>query len=164
MSDVPWRDLKYSRFYVRSVYCSWKKSDLNQNGCEIVQATVTPESRSFPPGQPTSGVSLWAEFPCTCPLERTVQYFELFPARILPAEYSHLRMRSFSRSCFLFLEVRSWLLFVHTDRDTCTARIADQNRLHTNTYRVPVQCPTRGKISYRILYNLVVGLQPPGCR
>ena len=82
MSDVPWRDLKYSRFYVRSVYCSWKKSDLNQNGCEIVQATVTPESRSFPPGQPTSGVSLWAEFPCTCPLERTVQYFELFPARL----------------------------------------------------------------------------------
>ena len=25
MSIVPWKDLKYSRFYVRSVYCSWKK-------------------------------------------------------------------------------------------------------------------------------------------
>ena len=44
MSNVPLKDLKYSRFYVRSVYCSWKKiSDLNQNGCEIVRATVTPE-------------------------------------------------------------------------------------------------------------------------
>ena len=44
MSNVPLKDLKYSRFYVRSVYCSWKKiSNLNQNGCEIVQATVTPE-------------------------------------------------------------------------------------------------------------------------
>ena len=44
MSNVPLKDLKYSRFYVRSVYCSWKSfSDLNQNGCEIVRATVTPE-------------------------------------------------------------------------------------------------------------------------
>ena len=44
MSNVPLEDLKYSRFYVRSVYCSWKKfSDLNQNGCEIVRATVAPE-------------------------------------------------------------------------------------------------------------------------
>ena len=25
MSNVPLKDLKYSRFYVRSVYCSWKK-------------------------------------------------------------------------------------------------------------------------------------------
>ena len=25
MSNVPWKDLKYSQFYVRSVYCSWKK-------------------------------------------------------------------------------------------------------------------------------------------
>ena len=41
MSNVPLKDLKYSRFYVRSVYCSWKIfSDLNQNGCEIVRATV----------------------------------------------------------------------------------------------------------------------------
>ena len=44
MSNVPWKDLKYSRFYVRSVYCSWEKfSDLNQNGCEIVRTTMTPE-------------------------------------------------------------------------------------------------------------------------
>ena len=44
MSNVPLKDLKYSRFYVRSVYCSWKFfSDLNQNGCEIVRATVTPD-------------------------------------------------------------------------------------------------------------------------
>ena len=36
--------IKNSRFYVRSVYCSWKIfSDLNQNGCEIVRATVTPD-------------------------------------------------------------------------------------------------------------------------
>ena len=45
MSNVPLKDLKYSRLYVRSVYCRWKKfSDLNQNGCEIVRATDTPES------------------------------------------------------------------------------------------------------------------------
>ena len=44
MSNVPLKDLKKSRFYVRSVYCSWKFfPDLNQNGCEIVLATVTPE-------------------------------------------------------------------------------------------------------------------------
>ena len=24
MSDVPLKDLKYSQFHVRSVYCSWK--------------------------------------------------------------------------------------------------------------------------------------------
>ena len=47
MYNVPLKDLKYSRFYVhvRSVYCSWKFfSDLNQNGCEVVGATVTPEN------------------------------------------------------------------------------------------------------------------------
>ena len=44
MSDVPLKYLKHSRFYIRSVYCSWNFSDLNQNGCEIVRATVTPES------------------------------------------------------------------------------------------------------------------------
>ena len=44
MSNVPWKDLKYSRFYMRSVYCSSKfVSDLNQNGCEIVRATAIPE-------------------------------------------------------------------------------------------------------------------------
>ena len=38
------KDLKYSGFYVCSVYCTWKKiSDINRNGCEIVRATVTPE-------------------------------------------------------------------------------------------------------------------------
>ena len=44
--NAPLKDLKYSRLYVRSVYCtcSWKIfSDLNQNGCEIVRATVTPD-------------------------------------------------------------------------------------------------------------------------
>ena len=47
MSNVPLKDWKYSRFYVRSVYCSWKNfSDLNQNGCEIVRATVTLNLRS----------------------------------------------------------------------------------------------------------------------
>ena len=49
MSNVPLKDLKYSLFYVRSVYCSWKKnSDLNQNGCEIVRATVTTEITCHP--------------------------------------------------------------------------------------------------------------------
>ena len=44
MSNVPLKDLKHSRFYVRSVYFSWKDlSHLNQNGCKIVQATVTLE-------------------------------------------------------------------------------------------------------------------------
>ena len=44
MSNAPLKDLKYSRFYVRSVYCCWEKySDLNQNGCEIVRATATPK-------------------------------------------------------------------------------------------------------------------------
>ena len=51
MSNVPWKDLKYSRFsnnHVRSVYCSSKKfSDLNQNGCEIVRAAVTPEIKEW---------------------------------------------------------------------------------------------------------------------
>ena len=41
MSNVPGKDLKYSLFYVRSVDCSWVFSDLNQNGCAIVRATVT---------------------------------------------------------------------------------------------------------------------------
>ena len=44
MSNVPLKDLKYSRFYVRSVYFSWKDlSHLIQNGCKIVRATVTLE-------------------------------------------------------------------------------------------------------------------------
>ena len=47
MSNVPLKDLKYSQFHVRSVYCVWKYfSDLNQNGCEIVRATVTPDNHN----------------------------------------------------------------------------------------------------------------------
>ena len=48
MSNVLMKDLKHSRFHVRSVYCSWKFfSDLNQNGWDIVRATVTPDFWSF---------------------------------------------------------------------------------------------------------------------
>ena len=41
MSNVPLKDLKYSRIYVRSVYSSWKKfSDLDQNGCESAKSPI----------------------------------------------------------------------------------------------------------------------------
>ena len=61
MSNVPLKDLKYSRFYVGSVYCSWTFfSDLNQNGCEIVRATVTPEIAKRRPDIPLPKISIIA--------------------------------------------------------------------------------------------------------
>ena len=51
MSNVPWKDLKHSRFLNSHVRCVFEKknSDLNHNGCEIVRATVT---QAGGPGHP----------------------------------------------------------------------------------------------------------------